>query len=120
MRESTGFISIEQSSYFDCPEGVSDQIEYEIQQIYGRKPAIEICEHDRGIHDRGFRYIVYQVFSRRPFDSDIEAIAWYLDTLAHHWFAELRGYDASRWHVEGFDNKCYAFNWSTNELAKPA
>lgn len=56
MRESAGFISIGQSSYFDCPEEVSKQIEHEIQQVCNRKPAIEISEHDRGVHDRGFRY----------------------------------------------------------------
>lgn len=116
MRESVGIVAIGQSSYFDCPEVASDQIEHEIQRICSRKPAIEIHEHDRGVHDRGFRYIVYQVLSRRPFDSDVENVARYLDTLAHHWFARLRGNDASRWHVEAFDDKCYVFDWSADEL----
>jgi len=115
VRNSVGIVSIEQLSYFDCPVEVSDQIEYEIQRVCSRKPAIEIHEHDRGVHDRGFRYIVYQVSSKRPFDSDVDSISRYLDTLVHHWFAGLCGHDVSRWHIEAFDDKCYTFDWSVRQ-----
>lgn len=98
MRQYKGLVTIGNVAYFDCPEPTVTFIEAEIKRLW--KPAIDITRHDEGTHDRGFRYVTYQVTSRRYFDPDVELIADYLDTLAHHAFADLRGQDASRWPVK--------------------
>ena len=102
MKQMTSRLGNETTSHegtFDCPQQVLGELKQDISSIRNAFPHTSITKLGTHTHDRGHVLVVFQVTSKKPFDKTVDEICDYLDSYAHHLYANFRNLDASRWQV---------------------